>query len=249
MFENAIGYGSDYGSMGMSASTLYWIIFIGVSIISWIVQRNLQSKYQKYSQIRAYKGLTGKETAEKMLADFGITDVSVQCIKGQLTDHYNPVDKTLNLSEGVFASNSIMAEAVAAHECGHAVQHAMAYGPLTLRSKLVPVVNISSKLMTWVILGGMFVLSYTGSNVLLTIGVVLFACTTLFSLVTLPVEVDASRRAINWLDSRGMTDSETQGYAKSALKAAAYTYVVAALSSLATLFYYIMLMMSGSRRS
>ena len=179
-----------------------------------------------------------------MLHDFGITDVTVQSVAGQLTDHYNPINKTLNLSEGVYESNSIMAAAVAAHECGHAVQHAMAYGPLTLRSKLVPVVNIASNWMSWVLLGGMLLLSYTGSPYVLAIGIALYALTTIFSLVTLPVELDASRRAVKWLDSRGLTDTQTHDHAVSALRAAAYTYVVAALSSLATLFYYILLLLN-----
>lgn len=183
-----------------------------------------------------------------MLADFGITNVKVGCIKGQLTDHYNPTTMTLNLSEAVYHSNSIMAEAVAAHECGHAVQHATSYGPLTLRSKMVPVVNISSKWMTWILLGGMLMLSWSGNPTILGIGIALFATTTLFSFITLPVEIDASRRAVKWLDQRGMTDAATHDYAVSALKAAAYTYVVAAISSLATLLYYIMIFTSGSRR-
>ena len=231
-----------------SPSTIYWILFIGIAVISWIVQQNLQSKFNKYSQVRAYKGLTGKETAEKMLADFGITNVTIGCIKGQLTDHYNPTNRTLNLSEAVYHSNSIMAEAVAAHECGHAVQHALSYGPLKLRSKMVPVVTFSSRWMTWILLGGMLLLSYTGITLVLEIGIALFAATTLFAFITLPVEIDASRRAVNWLDQRGMTDESTHKYAVSALKAAAYTYVVAALSSLASLLYYIMILTSGSRR-
>lgn len=246
MFD-AIDYGG-YESTGMSGSVLYWVIFIGIALASWLVQLNLKNKFKKYSQIRSFRGLTGKETAELMLADFGIHDVKVQSIAGQLTDHYNPTNKTLNLSEGVYESNSIMAAAVAAHECGHAVQHATAYGPLTLRSKLVPVVNAASNWMTWVMLGGMLALSYTGDPTILGIGVGLFSLTTLFSLITLPVEIDASRRAVKWLDSRGLTDGETHNNAVSALRAAAYTYVVAALSSLATLFYYIMMLMGSRRR-
>lgn len=232
------------GNTGISANALYWILFLGIALASWLVQWNLKSKFKKYSRIRSFKGLTGRETAELMLHDFGITDVTVQSVAGQLTDHYNPINKTLNLSEGVYESNSIMAAAVAAHECGHAVQHAMAYGPLTLRSKLVPVVNIASGWMSWVLLGGMLLLSYTGNPYVLAIGVALYALTTLFSLVTLPVEIDASRRAVKWLDSRGLTDTETHDNAVSALRAAAYTYVVAALSSLATLFYYILLLLN-----
>lgn len=244
MYDNIA---TDGMTGGLSYSAIYWIIFIGIAVISWLVQMNLQSKFKKYSQIRSFKGLTGKETAELMLADFGIKDVRVQSVAGQLTDHYNPVDKTLNLSEGVYASNSIMAAAVAAHECGHAVQHAVAYSPLTLRSKLVPVVSFASKWMTWVLLGGMLILSYSGSTTVLTIGVVLFALTTLFSFITLPVEIDASRRAVQWLDSRGLTDAATHDNAVSALKAAAYTYIVAALSSLATLVYYIMILNNRRR--
>ncbi|MCR5316137.1 MAG: zinc metallopeptidase [Bacteroidaceae bacterium] len=237
--------GDGYG--GISASALYWIIFIGIALASWLVQWNLKSKFKKYSQILSFKGLTGKETAELMLKDFGITDVTVQSVAGQLTDHYNPINKTLNLSEGVYESNSIMAAAVAAHECGHAVQHAMSYGPLTLRSKLVPVVSATSRWMTWILLGGMLLLSYTGNPYVLGVGVVLYALTTIFSLVTLPVEIDASRRAVKWLDSRGLTDTDTHNHAVSALRAAAYTYVVAALSSLATLFYYILMLLNNRR--
>ena len=232
------------GNTGISANALYWILFLGIALASWLVQWNLKSKFKKYSSIRSFKGLTGRETAEMMLHDFGITDVTVQSVAGQLTDHYNPINKTLNLSEGVYESNSVMAAAVAAHECGHAVQHAMAYGPLTLRSKLVPVVNIASGWMSWVLLGGMLLLSYTGNPYVLAIGVALYALTTIFSLVTLPVELDASRRAVKWLDSRGLTDTQTHDHAVSALRAAAYTYVVAALSSLATLFYYILLLLN-----
>ena len=234
-------------SIGIPTNALYWIIFIGIALASWLVQWNLKSKFKKYSKILSFKGLTGKESAELMLRDFGITDVTVQSVSGQLTDHYNPINKTLNLSEGVYESNSIMAAAVAAHECGHAVQHATAYGPLTMRSKLVPVVSATSTWMTWVLLGGMLVLSYTGNPYILGIGVVLYALTTLFSLITLPVEIDASRRAVKWLDSRGLTDAVTHDHAVSALRAAAYTYVVAAISSLATLFYYILMLTSNRR--
>ncbi len=247
MYTDYLGNGG-YGMTGLfSGYAIYWVIFIGIAVISWLVQLNLQSKFKKYSQIRSFKGLTGKETAEKMLEDFQIYDVKVQSIAGQLTDHYNPANKTLNLSEGVYESDSIMAVAVAAHECGHAVQHAMAYSPLTLRSKLVPAVNVASRWMTWLLLGGMLVLSYTGNVYILGIGVGLYSVTTLFSFVTLPVEIDASRRAVTWLDSRGLTDSDTHDDAVSALRAAAYTYVVAALSSLATLLYYIMMLLRSRR--
>lgn len=224
---------------------IQWIIFIGVAILSWLVQWNLQRKFKKYSQILNSSGLTGAEIAMKMLHDNGLYDVQVTHVEGQLTDHYNPTNKTVNLSEGVYNSNSIMAAAVAAHECGHAVQHARAYAPLSLRSQLVPIVTFASQWVTWVILAGIFLLEVFPQ--LLLIGILMFATTTLFSFITLPVEIDASRRALVWLESAGMTNYTNQAYAKDALKSAAYTYVVAALSSLATLIYYIMIFMGRSR--
>ena len=224
---------------------IQWIIFIGVAIISWLVQWNLQRKFKKYSEIGNSSGLTGAEVAMKMLHDNGLYDVQVTHVEGQLTDHYNPTNKTVNLSEGVYNSNSIMAAAVAAHECGHAVQHARAYGPLTMRSQLVPIVNFASQWVTWVILAGIFLLEVFPQ--VLLVGILLFATTTLFSFVTLPVEIDASRRALVWLESSGMTNYTNHAYAKDALKSAAYTYVVAALGSLATLIYYIMIFMGRSR--
>lgn len=233
---------------GISPTAVYWIIFIGVAVVSWLVQRNLNSKFEKYSMIRSYGGLTGREVAEKMLRDNGITDVRVISTSGRLTDHYNPMDKTVNLSQGVYESNSIMAAAVAAHECGHAVQHALAYGPLKLRSQLVPIVNFASQWMQWVLLIGMIVLSRTGDTTTLAIGVVLFATTTIFAFVTLPVEIDASRRAVAWLDNACMTDRVTHDAAVDALRSAAYTYIVAALSSLATLLYYVWLLVGSRNR-
>lgn len=224
---------------------IQWIIFIGVAIVSWLVQWNLQRKFKKYSQILNSSGLTGAEIAMKMLHDNGLYDVQVTHVEGQLTDHYNPTNKTVNLSEGVYNSNSIMAAAVAAHECGHAVQHARAYAPLNMRSQLVPIVSFASQWVTWVILAGVFLLEVFPQ--LLLIGILMFATTTLFSFVTLPVEIDASRRALVWLESAGMTNYTNHTYAKDALKSAAYTYVVAALSSLATLIYYIMIFMGRSR--
>ena len=224
---------------------IQWIIFIGVAIISWLVQWNLQRKFKKYSEIGNSSGLTGAEGAMKMLHDNGLYDVQVTHVEGQLTDHYNPTNKTVNLSEGVYNSNSIMAAAVAAHECGHAVQHARAYGPLTMRSQLVPIVSFASQWVTWVILAGIFLLEVFPQ--VLLVGILLFATTTLFSFVTLPVEIDASRRALVWLESSGMTNYTNHAYAKDALKSAAYTYVVAALGSLATLIYYIMIFMGRSR--
>ena len=204
-----------------------WIIFIGIALVSWLVQMNLQNKFKKYSKIPTGNGMTGRDVAIKMLQDNGIYDVQVTHTPGQLTDHYNPANKTVNLSEGVYDSNSIMAAAVAAHECGHAVQHARAYAPLTLRSKLVPVVSFASQWMTWLLLAG----------------IILFAMTTLFSFITLPVEIDASKRALVWLSASGITNSYNHRQAEDALRSAAYTYVVAALGSLATLIYYIMIFM------
>ena len=217
----------------------YLILFIGIALASWIVQARLQSKFKKYSQVRLPAGLTGKEVAEKMLRDSGIFDVTVTSTNGHLTDHYNPTNKTVNLSQSVYASNSVAAAAVAAHECGHAIQHARAYAPLEMRSKLVPAVSFASKYMMWVILAGIFTLHIFPQ--LMLVGIILFAMTTLFSFVTLPVEIDASKRALVWLNDAGITNYETHDGAKDALKSAAYTYVVAALGSLATLIYYILL--------
>lgn len=218
-----------------------YIIFGVFALISWIVSARLQSKFKKYSKIQLPSGLTGRQIAEKMLRDNGIYDVQVISTPGQLTDHYNPLTKTVNLSEGVYASNSVAAAAVAAHECGHAVQHATAYAPLTMRSKLVPVVSFASNWMQWVLLAGIIMLESFPQ--LLLAGIALFALTTLFSFVTLPVEINASARALAWLSNAGITNYETNGPAKDALKSAAYTYVVAALGSLATLVYYIMIFM------
>jgi Zn-dependent membrane protease YugP len=218
---------------------MYWILFIGIALISYWVQSNLQSKFDKYSRMALSNGMTGREIAEKMLRDNGIYDVRVTSTPGMLTDHYNPANKTVNLSEGVYNTCSVAAAAVAAHECGHAVQHARAYAPLQMRSALVPVVQFSSSIVQWVLLAGMFMINTFPQ--LLLIGICLFAMTTLFSFVTLPVEIDASRRALVWLSSAGVTNSSNHSQAQDALKSAAYTYVVAALSSLATLVYYIMI--------
>lgn len=218
-----------------------WIIFIGIAILSFIVQSSLKSKFDKYSKVPLYNGMTGREVAEKMLRDNGIYDVRVISTPGMLTDHFNPTNKTVNLSEGVYSSCSIAAAAVAAHECGHAVQHARAYAPLQMRSALVPVVQFSSSIMSWILLAGILLINSFPQ--LLLIGICLFAMTTLFSFITLPVEIDASRRALVWLNSAGITNASNHGMAKDALKSAAYTYVVAALGSLATLVYYIMIYM------
>lgn len=224
---------------------MYWILFIGISLISWLVQMNLQNKFEKYSKLATGNGMTGRDVALKMLHDNGIYDVQVTHTPGHLTDHYNPLTKTVNLSEGVYSSSSIMAAAVAAHECGHAVQHAHAYAPLKLRSALVPVVNFASSIMTWVLLGG--ILMVHSFPQLLWIGIILFASTTLFSFITLPVEINASNRALVWLSASGITNSFNHAQAEDALRSAAYTYVVAALGSLATLVYYIMIAMGGRR--
>lgn len=223
-----------------------YVIFGIVALVSWLIQRSLKSKFERYSKLRIPNGMTGKEVAQKMLRDSGITDVTVTSTNGHLTDHYNPLTKTVNLSENVYASSSVAAAAIAAHECGHAVQHAYAYAPLKLRTALVPVVSFASNWMQWVLLAGIiFVNSFPQ---LLMAGIGLFAMTTLFSFVTLPVEINASTRALAWLNGAGITNYETHDQAKDALKTAAYTYVVAALGSLATLVYYIMMFMGGSRR-
>jgi Zn-dependent membrane protease YugP len=216
-----------------------YIIFGIFALISWLISSSLQSKFKKYSKIPIPYGMTGKQVAEKMLHDHGIYDVQVISTNGHLTDHYNPLTKTVNLSEGVYASNSVAAAAIAAHECGHAVQHATAYAPLTLRSRLVPVVSFANQWVSWVILAG--VIFVNAFPQLLLGGIILFAVTTLFSFITLPVEINASSRALAWLSNAGITNYETAGPARDALKTAAYTYVVAALGSLATLVYYIMI--------
>lgn len=219
----------------------YWVLFIGIAVVSWIVQMNLQNKFKKYSKIPTGNGMTGRDVALKMLHDNGIYDVQVTHTPGRLTDHYNPANKTVNLSEGVYESNSIMAAAVAAHECGHAVQHARMYAPLKMRSALVPVVSFASSIVTWVLLAGILLIN-TFPN-LIWAGVILFGVTTLFSFITLPVEINASKRALVWLSSSGITNSYNHKQAEDALRSAAYTYVVAALGSLATLIYYIMIAM------
>jgi len=217
------------------------ILMGGIMLASWLVSSRLKNKFEKYSKLHLRNGMSGQEIAEKMLADHGIRDVKVISVAGQLTDHYNPVDKTVNLSEAVFNQRNAAAAAVAAHECGHAVQHATAYSWLTLRSQLVPVVNIASTYMQWILLGG--ILMINSFPQLLLIGIVIFAATTLFSIVTLPVEYDASNRALAWLENKRMLTQEEQAGAKDALKWAARTYVVAAIGSLGTLLYYIMIYM------
>lgn len=221
---------------------MYFLIFIVFMVLSLVVSKTLNSRIEKYSKMPSSSGLTGREVAEKMLHDNGIYDVQVTCVAGKLTDHYNPQDKTVNLSEGVYRSNSIAAAAVAAHECGHAVQHDTAYRWLTMRSNMVPMVNIGAKWSQWILLAGIVLISFSklGEWVLL-VGIGLFALTTLFSIITLPVEYNASQRAVAWLDSTGITNGKETAYAKDALKWAARTYLIAALSSLATLLYYILI--------
>ena len=221
-----------------------YVIFGLVALLSFFVQRSFESKFKKYSQMPLPNGMTGCQVAQMMLAQSGVTDVNVISTSGTLTDHYNPTNKTVNLSDAVYNQRSVAAAAVAAHECGHAVQHATAYAMLGLRSALVPIVNIASKWMQWILLAGILLVQVF--PYLLLAGIILFATTTLFSLVTLPVEINASRRALKWLDHAGITDAYTYPAAQSALKAAAYTYVVAALTSLATLVYYILIFL-GSR--
>lgn len=221
-----------------------WIFFIGFMLLSLVVSQTLKYKFTKYSKIPLDNGMSGKDVAERMLQANGIYDVKVESVEGQLTDHYNPQNKTINLSTSVYNGRSIAAAAVAAHETGHAVQHASAYAWLGFRSKLVPVVTFASKWVTWVILGGILLIQ--SFPVLLLAGIILFAMTTLFSFITLPVEINASQRALAWLSTTGITSYQNHPMAKDALKWAAYTYVVAALGSLATLLYYIMIFL-GSR--
>ena len=220
-----------------------WVIMIIVMVLSYIIQLTLNSKFDKYSRIPGPHGLTGADVARLMLRQNGINNVTVQSVAGKLTDHFNPQDMTINLSEGVYNSTSVAACAVAAHETGHAIQHATGYAPLRLRSALIPVVTFANNTVQWVLLLGVIMINVFPS--LLWIGIGLFAMTTLFSLVTLPVEINASRRAVAWLDYSGIADYETHGMAVDALKWAAYTYVVAALGSLATLFYYVAIALGG----
>jgi Zn-dependent membrane protease YugP len=218
------------------------LIFLGISMLVSMV---LKSKFSKYSKVPLSNGLTGREIAEKMLRESGIYDVKVTSVDGFLSDHYNPANKTVNLSPDVYNGNSVSAAAVAAHECGHAVQHANAYAPLTLRSKLVPAVQFSSMLVNWILMIGV-IMAYSGNPTVLLIGIILMALTVLFTLITLPVEFDASKRALAWLQRTNVTNNNEYPMAKDALKWAATTYVVAALAAVVTLIQYIMLYL-GSR--
>ncbi|AZB01487.1 zinc metallopeptidase [Chryseobacterium joostei] len=232
----------------------YYIIIVISMLVSWWVSSRLKSKFEYYSNVHLRNGLSGKEVAEKMLRDNGINDVQVISVPGQLTDHYNPGDKTVNLSEGVYMQRNAAAAAVAAHECGHAVQHARGYSMLNLRSKLVPIVNISSNLMQFVLIAGIAVMAASrtienpnGNTTVLAIGVAMFAVTTLFAFVTLPVEYDASNRAMKWLKDTGTVTAEEFVGVQDSLKWAARTYVVAALGSLAQLLYWGSLLLGGRR--
>lgn len=218
-------------------SMSFMILMGAIMLSSWLVSSRLKSKFEHYSKLQLQNGMSGQEIAEKMLADHGIRDVKVISVAGQLTDHYNPVDKTVNLSEAVYNQRNAAAAAVAAHECGHAVQHATAYTWLAMRSRLVPVVNVASTYMQWILLAG--ILMVRSFPQLLLVGIVIFAATTLFSIVTLPVEYDASNRALAWLENKRMLTQQEQAGAKDSLKWAARTYVVAALGSIGTLMYYI----------
>ena len=219
------------------SSSLIWIIMIAVMVLSLLVQNMLQRRFEKYAEVPL--GITGAEVASRMLAAHGIRDVKIVSIPGKLTDHYDPTTKTVNLSENVYYGRSVAAAAVAAHECGHVVQHATGYAPLQMRSALVPVVSFSNNIVSWVLLAGVLLINVMPT--LLWVGIALFALTTLFSFITLPVEINASSRAVKWLESAGIVGYETKPMAVDALKWAAYTYVIAAIGSLATLLYYISL--------
>ena len=223
-----------------------YVIMIIFMLASMGVSWKLKSKFKKYSEMGLRSGMSGREIAEMMLADHQITDVRVISTEGMLTDHYDPSNKTVNLSEGVYGSRSAAAAAVAAHECGHAVQHAKAYSMLKFRSAMVPALSVASRYMQWILLIGIFMMQTT--LIPLGIGVALFALTTLFSFITLPVEFDASKRALAWMDTRGVVTPQEHAMAKDSLKWAAMTYVVAALGSLATLLYYGSLLLGGGRR-
>ena len=224
---------------------MHLILFIGIALLSFLVQWNLKNKFEKYGKVFLPNRMTGRDVAVKMLHDNGIYDVRVISTPGQLTDHYNPVDKTVKLSEDVYNDCSVAAAAVAAHECGHALQHAHAYAPLKMRSAMVPVVSFASSWMQWVLLIG--ILTIESFPQIMLGGIILFAMTTLFAFITLPVEINASVRASAWLQRAGITTYETHPMVNDALRSAAYTYVAAALGSLATLVYYILMFMGRSR--
>ena len=223
-----------------------WILMGGIFILSLVVQNSLKSKFAKYSKVPLGVPMAGRDIANAMLQQNGCGDVQVTSVSGQLTDHFNPANRTVNLSEPVYGTNSIAAAAVAAHECGHAVQHKVGYSMLQLRTKMVPIVSLASNTINWLLVAG--IVLYEVTPLPLYIALALFAMTVLFSFVTLPVEVDASRRATKWLETSGIVSGEQLTYAKDALRAAAYTYVVAAVGSLATLIYYAAMFLGGRRR-
>jgi Zn-dependent membrane protease YugP len=223
---------------------MYWALFIAVAVLSYAVQAFFQKKFKEASELPLLNGMRGCDVARQMLADHGIRDVKVISTDGQLTDNYNPTNQTVNLSEAVYGQDSVAAAAVAAHECGHAVQHARGYIPVKIRTALVPVVSLSAKVVPFVLLAGMLLINTLPQ--IMWVGILLFAATTLFSFVTLPVEIDASRSAIAWMEEKDIVDPSNQDAARGALRAAAYTYVIAALSSLATLIYYLSIF-SGRR--
>lgn len=232
------------GGIGMG----YWILIGGIALVSWLVSNQLKQKFKKYSQIHLRNGMSGKEIAEKMLADNGITDVEVISVKGQLTDHYNPANKTVNLSESVYSQRNAAAAAVAAHECGHAVQHAQAYSALKMRSALVPVVSVTSGMSQWLVIGGLILGAAAGAGFgyyIAIAGLVFMGFATLFSFITLPVEYDASNRALAWLKGKNMLTPEEFKGSEDALKWAARTYLVAAIGALASLLYWAMQVFGG----
>ncbi|WP_236027421.1 zinc metallopeptidase [Gelidibacter pelagius] len=232
------------GGIGMG----YWILIGGIALVSWLVSNQLKQKFKKYSQVHLRNGMSGKEIAEKMLADNGITDVEVISVKGQLTDHYNPANKTVNLSESVYAQRNAAAAAVAAHECGHAVQHAQAYSALKMRSALVPVVSVTSGMSQWLVIGGLILGAAAGAGFgyyIAIAGLVFMGFATLFSFITLPVEYDASNRALAWLKGKNMLTPEEYKGSEDALKWAARTYLVAAIGALASLLYWAMQVFGG----
>lgn len=220
-----------------------YLIGAVIMLVSWLVGQQLRSRFEKYSRTPLRNGMSGREVAEQMLRDHGITNVQVISVPGQLTDHYNPATRTVNLSEPVYHARNAASAAVAAHEVGHAVQHATAYSWLEMRSKLVPVVSVASQWMQWVLLGGILLVNSFGTG-LLGFGIALFALTTLFSIITLPVEYDASKRALAWMTNRGIVTSSERELSADALKWAARTYLVAAIGSIGTLLYYVMIFMN-----
>lgn len=243
---NSVGDAYTNGLMQFTQTGAFWLMIV-VGIAGFAVQARLKSVFAKYSEVPSPNGMSGRQAAEAMLRDNGIHNVRVISTPGQLTDHFDPRNMTVNLSESVYECRSVSAVAVACHECGHAVQHATAYAPLVMRSQLVPMVSFSSRMSTWVIIAGMLMISSGIGELLCWIGIGMIAMTALFSLITLPVEYNASSRALAWMESSGVAHGEQLKQADEALKWAARTYVVAALSAIATLLYYLMMML-GRRR-